>query len=67
MQVVEPFSVILQYYMGSYLRNMSIGMQMFVSDPPYDKTLQQLQGFLSRLVAEEKLEFREGIYRRRQM
>lgn len=47
--------------------NLSIGIQMFVSDPPYDKTLQQLQGFLSRLVAEEKLEFREGIYRRRQM
>lgn len=42
-------------------------LKMFVSDPPYDKTLQQLQGFLGRLVGEEKLEFREGVYRRRQI
>lgn len=42
-------------------------LKMFVSDPPYDKTLQQLQGFLGRLVGEEKLEFRDGVYRRRQM
>ncbi|KAL3697240.1 hypothetical protein R1sor_011316 [Riccia sorocarpa] len=41
-------------------------LKMFVSDPPYDKSLAQLQGFLARLVAEEKLEFREGSYRRRQ-
>jgi anaphase-promoting complex subunit 2 len=40
---------------------------MFVSDPPYDKTLQQLQGFLGRLVSEEKLEVRDGLYRRRQL
>ncbi|KAG6547269.1 hypothetical protein Mapa_011205 [Marchantia paleacea] len=41
-------------------------LKMFVSDPPYDKSLPQLQGFLARLVSEEKLEFREGSYRRRQ-
>ncbi|KAI5060978.1 hypothetical protein GOP47_0023483, partial [Adiantum capillus-veneris] len=41
-------------------------LKMFVSDPPYDKSLQQLQGFLSGLVAEEKLEVRDGLYRRRQ-
>ncbi|XP_024541138.1 anaphase-promoting complex subunit 2 isoform X1 [Selaginella moellendorffii] len=41
-------------------------LKMFVSDPPYDKTLQQLQGFLGSLIADEKLEFREGVYRRKQ-
>lgn len=37
--------------------------QMFcIGDPSYDKSLQQLQSFLSGLVAEEKLELREGMY-----
>ncbi|MCO5567286.1 hypothetical protein L7F22_020976 [Adiantum nelumboides] len=42
-------------------------LKMFVSDPPYDKSLQQLQGFLSGLVSEEKLEVRDALYRRRQL
>lgn len=38
-------------------------LKMFcIADPTYDKSLQQLQSFLSGLVAEEKLEFREGMY-----
>ncbi|KAA8529399.1 hypothetical protein F0562_033802 [Nyssa sinensis] len=38
-------------------------LKMFcVADPPYDKSLQQLQGFLSGLVAEEKIEIRDGVY-----
>ncbi|KAK3205223.1 hypothetical protein Dsin_019269 [Dipteronia sinensis] len=38
-------------------------LKMFcVSDPTYDKSLQQLQSFLSGLVSEEKLEFRDGMY-----
>lgn len=38
-------------------------LKMFcVSDPTYDKSLQQLQSFLSGLVAEEKLELRDGAY-----
>lgn len=28
---------------------------MFVSDPPYDKTLDQLSAFLAHLVAQERL------------
>jgi len=37
--------------------------QMFcIADPPYDKSLQQLQSFLSGLVSEEKLELRDGVY-----
>lgn len=38
-------------------------LKMFcISDPTYDKSLQQLQSFLSGLVAEEKLELRDGTY-----
>ncbi|KAL2226160.1 UNVERIFIED_CONTAM: Anaphase-promoting complex subunit 2 [Sesamum indicum] len=38
-------------------------LKMFcIGDPPYDKSLQQLQGFLTGLVAEEKLELRDGMY-----
>lgn len=33
-----------------------------IADPTYDKTLQQLQSFLSGLVSEEKLELRDGMY-----
>ncbi|KAJ1271596.1 hypothetical protein BS78_06G139500 [Paspalum vaginatum] len=33
-----------------------------ISEPSYDKTLQQLQSFLSGLVADEKLETRDGLY-----
>jgi anaphase-promoting complex subunit 2 len=33
-----------------------------VADPPYDKSLQQLQSFLSGLVSEDKLELRDGMY-----
>ncbi|OWM89528.1 hypothetical protein CDL15_Pgr024276 [Punica granatum] len=38
-------------------------LKMFcVADPTYDKSLQQLQSFLSGLVSEEKLEVRDGMY-----
>ncbi|KAL6513924.1 anaphase-promoting complex subunit 2 [Orobanche hederae] len=38
-------------------------LKMFcTSDPSYDKSLQELQRFLAGLVAEEKLELREGMY-----
>ncbi|RWW68275.1 hypothetical protein BHE74_00024221, partial [Ensete ventricosum] len=38
-------------------------LKMFcVAEPSYDKSLQQLQSFLSGLISEEKLEIREGLY-----
>ncbi|KAJ6794959.1 anaphase-promoting complex subunit 2 [Iris pallida] len=38
-------------------------LKMFcLAEPPYDKSLQQLQSFLSSLISEEKLEMREGLY-----
>ena len=37
--------------------------QMFcIAEPSYDKSLQQLQSFLSGLIADEKLETRDGLY-----
>lgn len=40
-----------------------IWLQIFcVADPRYDKSLQQLQNFLFGLVAEDKLEQRDGMY-----
>lgn len=33
-----------------------------IAEPSYDKSLQQLQSFLSGLVADEKLETRDGLY-----
>ncbi|KVH95643.1 Anaphase-promoting complex subunit 2, C-terminal, partial [Cynara cardunculus var. scolymus] len=43
-------------------KEMTVYEMFCVSDPTYDKSLQQLQFFLSGLVAEEKLEFRDGMY-----
>ena len=40
-------------------------LKMFVSDPPYDKTLEQLGAYMARLVADEKLSLDGGTYRKR--
>lgn len=40
-------------------------LKMFVSDPPYDKTLEQLGAYMGRLVADEKLSLDGGTYRKR--
>ncbi|CAI7888463.1 unnamed protein product, partial [Closterium sp. NIES-54] len=40
-------------------------LKMFVSDPPYDRSLAQLHSFLGVLVAQEKLELRDGLYRKK--
>lgn len=45
------------------ISNVILLPQMFcIADPPYDKSLQQLQSFLSGLVSEEKLDLRDGMY-----
>ncbi|KHG27842.1 Anaphase-promoting complex subunit 2 -like protein [Gossypium arboreum] len=43
-------------------KEMTVYEMFCVADPPYDKSLQQLQSFLSGLVSEEKLELRDGMY-----
>ncbi|KAI3733660.1 hypothetical protein L6452_13109 [Arctium lappa] len=64
MTVYEKFIVGMLKNFGSMaLDRIHNTLKMFcVSDPTYDKSLQQLQFFLSGLVAEEKLELRDGMY-----
>lgn len=40
-------------------------LKMFASDPPYDKSLEQLGAYMARLVADEKLSLEGGTYRKR--
>lgn len=40
-------------------------LKMFVSDPPYDKSLAQLEAFLGRLVAEETLTVDRNVFSRK--
>lgn len=64
MTVYEKFIMGMLTNFGSMaLDRIHNTLKMFCSsDPRYDKSLQQLQSFLSGLVAEEKLEFRDGVY-----
>lgn len=40
-------------------------VQMFASDPPYDKSIEQLGAFMSSMVAAEKIALEGGQYRKR--
>ncbi|KAL8533782.1 hypothetical protein ACS0TY_009974 [Phlomoides rotata] len=64
MTVYEKFITGMLINFGSMaLERIHNTLKMFCSgDPVYDKSLQQLQIFLAGLVAEEKLELREGMY-----
>lgn len=64
MTVYEKFIMGMLTNFGSMaLDRIHNTLKMFcIADPPYDKSLQQLQSFLSGLVAEEKLEFSGGMY-----
>ncbi|XVF43151.1 hypothetical protein PTKIN_Ptkin02bG0017400 [Pterospermum kingtungense] len=64
MTVYEKFIMGMLTNFGSMaLDRIHNTLKMFcIADPPYDKSLQQLQSFLSGLVSEEKLELRDGVY-----
>ncbi|GAB2280248.1 anaphase-promoting complex subunit 2 [Dionaea muscipula] len=64
MTVYEKFIMGMLTNIGDLaLERIHNGLKMFcTADPRYDKSLQQLQSFLSGLVSEEKLEMRDGIY-----
>lgn len=64
MTVYEKFIMGMLTNFGSMaLDRIHNTLKMFcIADPTYDKSLQQLQSFLSGLVAEEKLELRDGMY-----
>ena len=40
-------------------------LKMFVSEPPYDQSIDQLEAFLTQLVGEDKLVLEGTQYRRR--
>ena len=40
-------------------------LKMFVSEPPYDKTQDQLEAFLNQLIAEDKVVLEGAQYKRR--
>ncbi|GFY88470.1 anaphase-promoting complex/cyclosome 2 [Actinidia rufa] len=64
MTVYEKFIIGMLTNFGSMaLDRIHNTLKMFcVADPRYDKSLQQLQSFLSGLVSEEKLEIRDEMY-----
>ncbi|KAK7251905.1 hypothetical protein RIF29_35508 [Crotalaria pallida] len=64
MNVYEKFIMGMLTNFGSMaLDRIHNTLKMFcITDPTYDKSLQQLQSFLSGLVSEEKLELRDGMY-----
>ncbi|XP_012567905.1 anaphase-promoting complex subunit 2-like [Cicer arietinum] len=64
MTVYEKFIMGMLTNFGSMaLDRIHNTLKMFcIADPPYDKSLQQLQSFLSGIVSEEKLELRDGVY-----
>ncbi|XP_057950012.1 anaphase-promoting complex subunit 2 isoform X2 [Malania oleifera] len=64
MTVYEKFILgMLTNYGSMALKKIHNTLKIYcVADPTYDKSLQQLQSFLSGLVSEEKLEFRDGMY-----
>ncbi|XP_077224697.1 anaphase-promoting complex subunit 2-like [Tasmannia lanceolata] len=69
-QLLKEMSVYEKYILGMLTNVGSMALdrihntlKMFcVADPPYEKSLQQLQSFLSGLISEEKLELRDGMY-----
>ena len=72
-RVFQDMAVYETYIMGM-LTNFDVGMpldrihnmlKMFVLDPPYDKSADQLAAFLGRLVADEKLVMQGDLFRKR--
>ncbi|XP_073050122.1 anaphase-promoting complex subunit 2 [Primulina eburnea] len=64
MMVYEKFIIGMLTNFGSMaLDRIHNTLKMFcIGDPPYDKSLQQLQSFLAGLVSDEKLELKDGMY-----
>ncbi|KZV56961.1 anaphase-promoting complex subunit 2 [Dorcoceras hygrometricum] len=64
MMVYEKFITGMLTNFGSMaLDRIHNTLKMFcIGDPPYDKSLQQLQSFLAGLAGDEKLELKDGMY-----
>ncbi|KAK9825161.1 hypothetical protein WJX81_008683 [Elliptochloris bilobata] len=66
MAVYEQFVMgMLANFDGLPLERIHNMLKMFVSEPPYDKSAEQLAAFLGGLVADEKLVLEGSLYKRR--
>ncbi|KAK9790960.1 hypothetical protein WJX73_003133 [Symbiochloris irregularis] len=67
MAVYEQFilAMLTNHTGGLSLARIHNMLKMYVSEPPYDKTAQQLEGFLQQLVGEDKLSATNDIYSKR--
>jgi len=66
MAVYEQFVMgMLHNFDGLPLERIHNMLKMFVSEPPYDKSAEQLAAFLAALVADEKLSLEGSLYKRR--
>jgi anaphase-promoting complex subunit 2 len=66
MAVYEQFVMgMLSNFDGLPLERIHNMLKMFVSEPPYDKSAEQLAAFLAALVAEERLTTEGALYKRR--
>ena len=72
--LVQQDMAVYETYIMGMLTNFDAGMpldrihnmlKMFVVDPPYDKSADQLAAFLGRLVSEEKLILQGELFRKR--
>lgn len=70
---LQGMAVFEQFVMGM-LTNFDSGLpldrihnmlKMFVVDPPYDKSSEQLEAFLRQLASEEKVAIEGGLYKKR--
>jgi anaphase-promoting complex subunit 2 len=67
MAVFEPYilGMLANHDKGMPLEQVHNMLKMFVANPPYVRTTDQLAAGLTRLVAQEKLILDAGLYRRR--
>lgn len=70
---VDPMSQYEPFVLGMLTNFDALGLdrihnmlKMFVTDPPYDRTIEQLSGFLGKLSTEDKIVLEGGVYRKKQ-
>ena len=69
---VDPMSQYEPFILGMLTNFDALGLdrihnmlKMFVTDPPYDRTIEQLSGFLGKLSTEDKVVLEGGVYRKK--
>jgi anaphase-promoting complex subunit 2 len=69
---VDPMSQYEPFVLGMLTNFDALGLdrihnmlKMFVTDPPYDRTIEQLSGFMGKLSTEDKVVLEGGVYRKK--